>query len=285
MKTVLVTGSRGQLGKSILDIVKKHSQYHFIFTNQPQVDVTNYKSIKSIFDKNKIDWCINCAAYTKVDLAESEPEIAFLINEEGSKNLANICKENNTKLIHISTDFVFDGASKTPYLESSITNPINTYGLSKLQGELEIEKALKEYYIIRTSWLYSEYGKNFLRTMLRLSKNNNELKVVNDQNGSPTYAGDLAEVILKIIEDDSENYGLYNYSNKGQTTWYGFAKEIFQLTGGNTQVKPIDSEEYRTAAKRPQYSVLNCDKIEEAYKLEIPNWKTSLKKAITKLYE
>lgn len=285
MKTVLVTGSRGQLGKSILDIAKKHSQYHFIFTNQPQVDVTNYKSIKSIFDKNKINWCINCAAYTKVDLAESEPEIAFLINEEGSKNLANICKENNTKLIHISTDFVFDGASKTPYLESSITNPINTYGLSKLQGELEIEKALKEYYIIRTSWLYSEYGKNFLRTMLRLSKNNNELKVVNDQNGSPTYAGDLAEVILKRIEDDSENYGLYNYSNKGQTTWYGFAKEIFQLTGVNTQVKPIDSEEYRTAAKRPQFSVLNCDRIEEAFKLEIPNWKTSLKKAITKLYE
>lgn len=285
MKTVLVTGGNGQLALCIKKLTTVYPEVRFIFAGREELDISDPKKVKRVFTKNQIDWCINCAAYTKVDLAESEPEIAFLINEEGSKNLANICKENNTKLIHISTDFVFDGASKTPYLESSITNPINTYGLSKLQGELEIEKALKEYYIIRTSWLYSEYGKNFLRTMLRLSKNNNELKVVNDQNGSPTYAGDLAEVILKIIEDDSENYGLYNYSNKGQTTWYGFAKEIFQLTGVNTQVKPIDSEEYRTAAKRPQYSVLNCDKIEEAFKLEIPNWKTSLKKAITKLYE
>ncbi|WP_104735098.1 dTDP-4-dehydrorhamnose reductase [Hanstruepera ponticola] len=285
MKTILVTGGNGQLALCIKKLTAVYPEISFIFAGHKELDISDPEKVKRVFAKKNFDWCINCAAYTKVDLAESEPEKAFLINKEGSKNLANICKENNTKLIHISTDFVFDGAGKTPYLESSITNPINIYGLSKLQGELEIEKALKEYYIIRTSWLYSEYGKNFLRTMLRLSKNNKELKVVNDQNGSPTYAGDLAEVILKIIEDDSENYGLYNYSNKGQTTWYGFAKEIFQLTGGNTQVKPIDSEEYRTAAKRPQYSVLNCDKIEEAYKLEIPNWKTSLKKAITKLYE
>ena len=283
MKTVLVTGSNGQLGESIKSLKSFNPKVNFIFANRIDLDITESTELESFFNKNTIDWCVNCAAYTQVDLAEKETDKAFSINAQGSKNLAEVCNKNKTKLIHISTDFVFDGNGNKPYTEDNKTNPINVYGLSKLQGEIEIRKALKEHVIIRTSWLYSEHGKNFLKTMLRLSETKNEISVVNDQIGSPTYAGDLAEIIMLIVEKDIEDYGLYHFCNKGETSWHGFAKEIFRLTESNIDVKPILSSDFKTEAKRPSYSVMCTNKIENILGLNIENWKISLTKALSKI--
>ena len=283
MKTVLVTGSNGQLGNCLKDLESQHPNLHFLFLSGSDLDITDLSQIESIFKKNKIDWCINCAAYTKVDLAESESPLAFQVNEMGAKNISQVCKVNKVKLIHISTDFVFDGAKKRPYIEEDETNPINVYGLSKLRGEQLIRSSLKEHFIIRTSWMFSEHGNNFLKTMLFLSESRNEINVVNDQCGVPTYAGDLAVVILNIIENDITNYGVFHYCNHGETTWFGFAKEIFSLINSNIRVNPISSAQYLTPAKRPSYSVLDNAKIKETLSIEIPNWKSSLKKAIIKI--
>lgn len=285
MKTVLVSGSGGQLGECIRDIETNHPEINFIFADHSKLDITNSKKTNSFFGQNNIDWCINCAAYTNVDLAESEQQKAFEVNEKGAENLAIACNNNNIKLIHISTDFVFDGSKKVPYKETDFTNPINVYGLSKMKGEQKISEILKEHYIIRTSWLYSEHRRNFMKTMLKLSETRNEISVVDDQIGSPTYARDLTDVVMSIIKNNIDDYGLYHFSNKGETSWYGFAKKIFELVGININVKPIPSTDFKTDAKRPCYSVMDTSKIENTLGLNIENWKTSLKKAISKLNE
>ncbi len=285
MKTVLVTGSGGQLGKCIADLVVKNGNIHYIFANQARLDITDLDKVNDFFNKNNINWCVNCAAYTHVDLAESEKQKAFKINEKGVENLATVCKASNTKLIHISTDFVFDGSKKFLYLEKDKTNPISVYGQSKLKGEEKLQEILDKYFIIRTSWLYSEHQNNFLKTMLRLSETKKEISVVDDQIGTPTYAGDLARVIIDIIEKDSNSYGIYHYCNDGQTSWYGFAKEIFSLSSISIKINPIPSSDYKTAAKRPYYSVLDTNKIKKVLGLEIPNWELSLKAALKKLHE
>ncbi|MCF6279440.1 MAG: dTDP-4-dehydrorhamnose reductase [Flavobacteriaceae bacterium] len=280
MKTVLVTGADGQLGKCIKDVAKSTEKIQFIYTNSSELDITNKASVFSFFADEKIDYCINCAAYTAVDKAESEIEKATKINADGVQNLAEICKETETILIHISTDFVFDGTKNTPYLETNKTNPKGVYGSTKLQGEEAIKNVLKKYFIIRTSWLYSEYGSNFMKTMLKLGKDKNKLSVVNDQKGTPTYAVDLAKVILKIIETNSNNFGIYHYSNKGVTTWYEFAQEIFKESKIPIDLKSVTTEEYPTAAERPKYSVLDSSKIKNDLQIEIHFWKKNLKKAL-----
>jgi dTDP-4-dehydrorhamnose reductase len=281
MINVLVTGSNGQLASCIKDLAKQYEDLDFIYTDYKELDICDLNQVNTFFKSNKkIDYCINCAAYTAVDKAESDAEKAFEINANGAKNLALVCDEQGAVLIHVSTDFVFDGDKTEPYTETDIPKPISVYGASKLQGEVEIQKTLKKHFIIRTSWLYSEHGANFMKTMLRLAETRDEISVVSDQIGTPTYAGDLADVILKIINSKNTNFGLYHYSNEGVASWYDFAKAIFE--GSNLKIKttPIKTEAYPTPAKRPVYSVMDKTKIKSITGIETRNWQDSLKKAI-----
>ena len=281
MTTILVTGGNGQLASCIKDVEKQYDDLNIIYTDHLELDICELNQIQTFFKSNpQIDYCINCAAYTAVDKAETEAEKAFEINATGAKNLAQVCNDHDAILIHVSTDFVFDGEKNEPYTETDAANPISVYGASKLQGEVEIQQALKEYFIIRTSWLYSEYGNNFMKTMLRLAETRDGISVVSDQIGTPTYAGDLAEIIIQIINTKTEKYGIYHYSNEGVASWFEFAKEIFKLTKNKIKVNPIPSIEYLTPAKRPKYSVLDKKKIIDVFKIDIPFWRESLKKVI-----
>lgn len=281
MKTnILVTGSNGQLGSSIRSIADQYPNLNFIFVDRTVVDITNRTSVLAFFERNFIDWCINCAAYTAVDKAEEEEDIAHSVNVIGVKYLAQACNDYKVKLIHISTDFVFDGTGHTPYTETDETQPINIYGQTKLEGEVAIASILEQHFVLRTSWLYSEFGNNFMRTMLRLSKEKEELKIVNDQIGTPTYAGDLAIFIVKLIELDSHHYGIYHYSNTGVASWYDFAKAIFDLNQISISVIPIPSTDFPTPAIRPKYSVLDKTKVSLEFNIEIPQWRHSLEKAL-----
>ena len=281
MTTILVTGGNGQLASCIKDVEKQYDDLNIIYTDHLELDICELNQIQTFFKSNpQIDYCINCAAYTAVDKAETEAEKAFEINATGAKNLAQVCNDHDAILIHVSTDFVFDGEKNEPYTETDVANPISVYGASKLQGEVEIQQALKEYFIIRTSWLYSEYGNNFMKTMLRLAETRDGISVVSDQIGTPTYAGDLAEIIIQIINTKTEKYGIYHYSNEGVASWFEFAKEIFKLTKNKIKVNPIPSIEYLTPAKRPKYSVLDKKKIIDVFKIDIPFWRESLKKVI-----
>ena len=281
MTTILVTGGNGQLASCIKDVEKQYDDLNIIYTDHLELDICELNQIQTFFKSNpQINYCINCAAYTAVDKAETEAEKAFEINATGAKNLAQVCNDHDAILIHVSTDFVFDGEKNEPYTETDAANPISVYGASKLQGEVEIQQALKEYFIIRTSWLYSEYGNNFMKTMLRLAETRDGISVVSDQIGTPTYAGDLAEIIIQIINTKTEKYGIYHYSNEGVASWFEFAKEIFKLTKNKIKVNPIPSIEYLTPAKRPKYSVLDKKKIIDVFKIDIPFWRDSLKKVI-----
>lgn len=277
MIRVLVTGGNGQLAQCLKDVVKHHKNLAVDFLDLPDLDITNQLQLASFFSKNKFDYCVNCAAYTAVDLAEEQSSLAYAVNAVGPKNLAEVCQKHQTTLIHISTDFVFDGQKRTPYLETDIPNPLGVYGASKWQGERYIQEVMETYFIVRTSWLYSEYGNNFMKTMLKLSETRDKISVVSDQFGSPTYAGDLAEVLLKIILSSSKAYGLYHFSNSGAISWYDFAVEIFKQFGKTIEVKPIKTKDYPTAAKRPEYSVLKTTKIQEEFNLQVRHWKLSLK--------
>jgi len=282
---VLVTGANGQLGQSILYLKDNFSDLEFLFCNSSDLDITNQIQVQDFFNKNKIDWCINCAAYTAVDNAENEQDAAYNVNVLGAKNIAVACKKHKVTLIHISTDFVFNGEKKTPYSETDSTNPQTIYGRTKLEGEQEIINNINNHFIFRTSWLYSSFGHNFLKTMLRLSMTNKKLSVVNDQEGSPTHALDLAKMILNIIRDGNSNYGLYHFSNQGEISWYTFAKTIFELTNTNIVLESITTEGFPTLAKRPQYSVLDTSKIKNTLNVEIPHWKDSLEEVITILMD
>ena len=283
MKKILVTGSNGQLGSCIKIKSKEQKTLDFVFLDSKGLDVTNSKQIDEVFSNNNFDYCINCAAYTAVDQAEDESDIAYSINTLGAKNLAEASKKYKVTLIHVSTDFVFNGQAQVAYKETDITNPLGVYGSTKLEGEKEIQSKLSEYYIIRTSWLYSEFKNNFLKTMLNLASKMDALGVVNDQFGTPTNANDLSEAILKIIISEKKEYGLYHFSNLGETTWYEFAKAIFDLTNTNIKLTPISTEQYKTKALRPKYSVLDKTKIIKTFDLNILNWEKSLKKHFNKL--
>jgi len=283
MKNILVTGGKGQLASCIEDCAASTLEYNFIYVDVDDLDITRLNQVMDFFSTHNITFCVNCAAYTNVDKAESEKEIAQKVNVEGAKNLAMVCEKYKVKLIQISTDFVFDGKQPFPYLESDAPKPLGIYGMTKLEGEIAVANVLKEYFILRTSWLYSEHGHNFCKTMLRLGTERDVLQVVSDQVGTPTYAMDLAKVILKIITTDKVEYGTYHYSNEGVASWYDFAKSIFDLSGIEVKVLPIRSSGYPTPAERPAYSVMDKSKIKTELGIEIPHWRDSLITAVQKI--
>ncbi len=285
---ILVTGKNGQLGKSIHKIVNKSQQTHeFIFTGRKELDLSSKNSISNYFVKNNPDVIVNCAAYTAVDKAEKNVNLANQVNHLAVKQLANIANQQQIKLIHISTDYVFDGENNQDYKEINATNPINVYGKSKFSGEQSIQKLMpNNAIIIRSSWIYSEYGNNFVDTMLRLGEERDELSVVSDQVGSPTYATDLAKGILAII--NHKNYKakkqetqIYHHSNQGGCSWYEFAKEIVQLAKIECKVKPVTTDKYLTTTKRPKNTLMNKDKIKKIFGISAPPWEKSLKACIT----
>lgn len=279
-KTILVTGANGQLGREMQVIAGGFPQYHFLFVTKEELPIDDKEAVKKYFQSNDITVCVNCAAYTAVDKAESEQGKAFAINGDAVGALAAICKEKSILFIHISTDYVFDGTATSSYKEDHPVNPVGVYGASKLKGE---ELALQNNpaaIIIRTSWVYSSFGNNFVKTMLRLMKERESINVVNDQKGCPTYAADLAKAIMDIVSGINVTPGIYNFSNHGVINWYEFAIAIKELSGSKCIVNPIPTSQYPTPAKRPAYSVLDTTKIRDTFNVVIPGWKESLKKCL-----
>jgi dTDP-4-dehydrorhamnose reductase len=283
---VLITGANGQLGQSLQFIEQNYPEIHFVFCSSTDLDITNFDNCVAVFQKHQPQYCINAAAYTAVDKAESEPQKAHLINVIGAQNLATICKQQSTILLHVSTDFVFDGNKNTPYTEEDIPNPTGVYGQTKLDGERAIQAILQNYYIIRTSWVYSQFGNNFMKTMLRLASERDTISVVNDQIGTPTHAVDLAEALVQIIchtelveaqqPSKESNFGIYNFSIEGQCSWYDFAKKIFEVYDITVNLKPIPTSSYPTPAQRPKYSVLDKSKIKKTTGIDIKMWQESI---------
>jgi len=286
MYNILVTGANGQLGKSIRDLSINYT-YNFFFTTKLELDITSKDNIETFCKDNKITHIINCSAYTNVDEAEDNIELAYKVNHIGVKNLANISKIMNINLIHISTDYVFDGKNYKPYIESDIVNPIGVYGKSKLDGEKSlIDINPKNSIIIRTSWVYSKYGNNFVKTILRLAKDRDNLNVIYDQIGTPTYAKDLASTILEILPKISNiDIEIYNFSNEGVVSWFDFAKEIVKMSKIKCEINPIESKDYPTKVDRPYYSVLNKSKIKETFDIISPYWKDGLDNCLKELGE
>lgn len=286
MLNVLVTGSNGQLGSEIKELSSEYT-YNFFFTDRSELNITDTNAIKEIIEKNSINIIINCAAYTAVDRAESDEANANAINHLAIKYLAQSAKEKNIQLVHVSTDYVFDGKNYKPYSEDDKTNPNGVYGQTKLDGEKALQEINpKNSIIIRTSWVYSSYGNNFVKTMLRLGKERDELGVIYDQVGTPTYARDLAKTILNILPKiKNEKVQIYNYSNEGGLSWYDFAKEIMRMAKLTCNINPIETKEYPTPAQRPHYSLLNKSKIKKEFNLTIPFWKDSLDACLKKMGE
>ena len=276
MKKILVTGSNGQLGQCLKQQLQNTGDVSCYFATREDLDITNNDVVHQFFGEHNFDYCINTAAYTNVEKAESEQKEAFLINAEGAYNLVKACKKYNVVLLHISTDYVFDGIAKTPYQEQDPTNPLNVYGASKLKGEQHIGDTWNKHFIIRTSWLYSQYGHNFLNSMLEFAEQKKALAITTQQTGTPTNANDLAQVLVTIIKTRNTRYGVYHFSNQGEATWYDFATAIFKATGEIDTVNLAKTEHYATFAKRPVYSVLNCNKLKVTLGTQYKNWEDSL---------
>ena len=276
MKKILVTGANGQLGQCLQKISSQFEEFEFIFTDSETLDITNKEEVNDFFWQNAPDFCINAAAYTAVDLAETDIEKAFLVNADGTENLAEACAENNAQFIHVSTDYVFDGENNLAYTEEDFTNPLGVYGASKLAGDelaLEVNPCSV---ILRTSWVYSEFGKNFVKTMLNLFATKEELSIVADQFGQPTNANDLAEAIMKIIKSEKITPGIFNFSNLGRISWFDFAEKIAELSKAKIKLNAIETSQYPTPAKRPKNSVLDLDKISKTYAIQLKPWEESL---------
>lgn len=287
MPSVLLTGATGQIGSEIRALSSAYPQYEFIFADRATLDLGNLCKMEDYFDHRRFDVIINCAAYTAVDKAESDPELANTINHHAVSMLAKIAKRDSSTLIHISTDYVFDGKNHRPYIESDPTGPTGIYGVTKRDGENSIlSTAPKNTIIIRTSWVYSSFGNNFVKTMLRLGKERDSLGVIFDQVGTPTYAKDLAKAILEILPRiDNETPQIYHYSNEGVASWYDFAKAVFELAHIECTVNPITTDQYPTPAKRPHYGLLNKAKIKSEYNVEILYWRDSLQVCLKKMGE
>jgi dTDP-4-dehydrorhamnose reductase len=284
---ILITGSNGQLGQELKKLSRSSkfkTKHKFFFTDVEDLDITSSSDLRSFVQKNKIKFIVNCAAYTAVDKAEGDAKNAELVNRIGPGHLAGISREYDIPLIHVSTDFVFDGKKSSPYVETDTANPISVYAKTKLEGEQEIIKRASTFVIIRTSWLYSEFGANFVKTILRLSKEKKELNIVFDQIGTPTYAKDLALAIMTMVPKIRKGTrGIFHYSNEGVASWYDFAKAVLDITASKCKIRPIEAKDYPVPAKRPAYSAMNKAKIKEAFKLEIPYWRDSLKKCLDKM--
>jgi dTDP-4-dehydrorhamnose reductase len=276
MKKILVTGANGQLGQCLQKISSQFEEFEFIFTDSETLDITIKEEVNDFFWQNAPDFCINAAAYTAVDLAETDIEKAFLVNADGTENLAEACAENNAQFIHVSTDYVFDGENNLAYTEEDFTNPLGVYGASKLAGDelaLEVNPCSV---ILRTSWVYSEFGKNFVKTMLSLFATKEELNIVADQFGQPTNANDLAEAIMKIIKSEKITPGIFNFSNLGRISWFDFAEKIAELSDAKIKLNAIETSQYPTPAKRPKNSVLDLGKISKTYAIQLKPWEESL---------
>ncbi len=276
MKTILVTGANGQLGSELKHIAGSYPQYDFLFTDRNLLPIDQQAKVDQFFSERRPDFCINCAAYTAVDKAETDREPAININGKAPGFLGEACTRVGAKMIHVSTDYVFNGTSSAPYKEDDQTDPVNFYGQTKLEGELNLLSSNPDAIIIRTAWVYSEYGNNFVKTMLRLMKERPAISVVNDQIGSPTYARDLAELIMVIVQNENWKEGIYHYSNEGQISWYEFALQIRDSAGLQCEVNPVPSSGYPTPAKRPAFSLLDKTKVKSAYNITVPDWKKSL---------
>ncbi len=281
MAVLLITGANGQLGNEMRCIANRDNINSYIFTDVEELDITNFSDICNFVEIHKPDFIINCAAYTAVDKAEDDSEICAKINTLAVENLANAAKIANAKVIHVSTDYVYGGDATMPYIESDTTNPKSVYGKTKLEGEIALDNILPEQSItIRTSWLYSSFGRNFVKTMISLGKERESLNVVCDQRGTPTFARDLANAIMSIVNSNKFESGIYNYSNEGECSWHEFACEIFKIADIDCMVNAITTDQYPTKAQRPAYSVLDKSKIKKVYGLEIPEWRESLKECI-----
>jgi dTDP-4-dehydrorhamnose reductase len=283
MSKIIVFGASGQLGQCLKTVAETRGITSIYFPPESEANILDKDALRNLFDIYKPAWCINCAAYTAVDKAEDDIDTARNINKTGVENISALCAEYNSVLIHVSTDFVFKGDQPLPLTENDKTEPINIYGITKLEGEVAVIDALKKYYILRTSWLYSEYGNNFVKTMLKLGAERDELKIIADQAGTPTYAIDLASCILQIIFSEITAYGVYHYSNEGIASWYDFAKAIFDISETKVKTLPIKTSEYPTRAVRPAYSVMDKTKIKQTFNIEIPYWRDSLITCISKL--
>jgi dTDP-4-dehydrorhamnose reductase len=280
---ILVTGANGQLGKELQDLSARFPAFRFVFLSRADLPIHHFELLKNFFEAYHPAYCINAAAYTAVDRAETEKELAMLVNGEAVGMLAEVSKMYGTHLVHVSTDYVFNGQSSVAYKESDPVDPINAYGRSKLDGEQRCLRENPDAMIIRTSWVYSSHGNNFVKTMLRLMSERTDINVVDDQIGSPTYAADLAEAIMQIIGSGKWLPGIYHFSGLGQVSWYEFALAIRELTGKSCNIHPIPSSAYPVPAKRPSFSLLNTDKIRQAYHVAIPDWKTSLETCLKSL--
>jgi dTDP-4-dehydrorhamnose reductase len=282
MKKILVVGANGQLGNCIRKIAPDFElDYEFTFTDSQTLDITNADQVNNFFSENKPDFCINASAYTAVDLAEKEEEKAFAVNAEGVAHLAQACVDSKTTLIHVSTDYVFDGETNLCYSEDDFTSPIGVYGESKLKGEELALEINPNTIILRTSWLYSEFNKNFVKTMLNLFSQKDELGIVGDQFGQPTNANDLAEAIMNIIEAQQKTFGVFHFSNYPETTWFEFAEKIAEFSKSKIKLNQLTTEQYPTPAKRPKRSTMCLDKIEEIYKIEPKHWENSLEECVS----
>ena len=286
MKTILVTGANGQLGNSIRVLTGQYPQYNFLFTDVDTLDITDPAAVKAAVKDNQVNYIINCAAYTAVDKAEDNEELCRRLNSFAVCVLGEAAREAGAKMIHISTDYVFSGTGYRPYKETDGTRPVSVYGRTKLAGEEGLMEVCPDAVIIRTAWLYSEFGSNFVKTVLRLGKERDELGFVFDQIGTPTYAGDLAAIILSVVTADEKGAfvpGIYHYSNEGVCSWYDFTVKILQIAGIDCRIRPIETKDYPTKAVRPPYSVLNKSKIKEIYGVAIPLWEASLRVCMGKL--
>jgi len=283
MKKVLVTGANGQLGKELRDIAKQCSDLEFLFLSREDLPIHHYDLVRNTFHGFQPDFCINCAAYTAVDKAETEKELAEIINAESVGILAAVAASMHCRFIHISTDYVYDGEKKGEHREEDVPKPVSVYGETKLKGELAAMQNDPAAIIIRTSWVYSKYGNNFVKTMVRLMQEKKEISVVNDQYGSPTWAADLASFLILVIKQQHWHPGVYNFSNEGAITWYDFALEIKKLIDSSCIVHPIPTESYPTPAKRPANSLMNKEKIKQVFGYSPRDWKTSLRECIQAL--
>lgn len=282
---IIVFGASGQLGQCLQYIAKERDIRDISFLPEEKANILDLDRLARVFADEMPAYAINCAAYTAVDRAEDEVELARKINRDGAANLASVCRPHQTTLIHISTDFVFEGHQPLLLKESDPAKPLNIYGLTKLQGEMAIAGMIHKYFILRTSWLYSEYGNNFVKTMLRLGRERDEISVVSDQVGTPTYAMDLANAIFDIIKSGVKEYGIYHYSNEGVASWYDFARAVFDLSQSKIRLKPVKTAEYVTKAERPAFSVMDKSKIKDTFYLDIPYWRHSLERCMKRLNE
>jgi len=280
MATILVTGSQGQLGRTLQDAAARHPEHRFIFLSREDLSITDVAAIDAAFARYRPQYLVNAAAYTAVDRAEEEKETAFSINGKGVELLAAAAAQRGCRMVHLSTDYVFSGKGSTPWKEDDPVAPLNVYGASKLEGERRAREANGKAIIIRTSWVYSVHGKNFVKTMLRLMKEKASLSVVDDQLGSPTHAADLAAAIVHIIASGKWVPGIYHYSNSGSTSWYGFAKAIRQFTGAACILHPVPSAAFPTPAQRPSFSVMDTRKIVQTFGVDIPRWEESLRRCL-----